>query len=390
MVGMGEKFKTHIGVNTLFHVPGDVGGTETYLRELLLAILSGFPDVKITLFTQLDNHDLALKLFGGYSNVSFCCIPIRASCRPLRIVSEQLLLPLAVWKSGVETLWSPGYTAPYFSCCPQIVTVHDLQYKNHPDDLTWLERSTLNILVRMACKKSEAIVAVSEFSKNEIVKHRFAAPAKVHAVLEGVDRAFSIPVTDETVQAEFKRSIPNDVPYILCVAHTYPHKNVDLLIDAFNEIQHSIPHNLVVVGKQRLGEPTVEAAIARLGETVRFCRLDKGVSFDFLRLLYQQADLFVLPSSYEGFGLPVLEAMMAGTEVVCSDMASLPEVGGEHVHYVRPLSASMLGHEISQTLNKSSARLKESRQKMFSWASTFTWDKAAYETLLVIASCVNK
>lgn len=364
-----------VGVNTLFLVPGDVGGTETYLRETLLAAVKEYPDVEFILYTNRENDSLFKKLFAGRRNVRNTCLKFRAAVRPLRIVLEQLWLPIAVWRSKVDVLWSPGYTAPFFVPCPQVVTVHDLQYKSHPDDLSPLEKITLDGLVRIACRQCARIVTVSQFSKEEILRFGFAPAEKVIAVLEGVDRSFGEPVQDPSVVAELR--LPATVPFILCVAHTYPHKNVHRLIEAFSMICHEIPHNLVIVGKERLGEPAVRHAIAGMPCPDRLYRFQNGVSFGALRYLYQQADIFVLPSAYEGFGLPVLEAMMAGTPVVTSRMASLPEVAGDFAFYYEKADA----RSIADSIKSAVAMTPEHRimwcNRARAWAESFTWQETA-------------
>ncbi|MCI5209799.1 MAG: hypothetical protein D3910_13630 [Candidatus Electrothrix sp. ATG2] len=161
-----------IGVNTLFLVPGDVGGTEIYLRRNLLAMVADSPRDVFVLFTTLDNEQLFRDELTSFANVEYVLLPFRAAVRPLRIVCEQLLLPWSVWKSRVDVLWSPGYTAPALCSCPQAVTVHDLQYKSHPDDLSFLERITLDVLVRTACRQCEAVIAVSGFSREEILRYQ--------------------------------------------------------------------------------------------------------------------------------------------------------------------------------------------------------------------------
>ncbi|MGB5686554.1 MAG: glycosyltransferase, partial [Candidatus Electrothrix sp.] len=205
-----------IGINTLFLVPGDVGGTEIYLRRNLLAMVVDNPQDVFVLFTTLDNQGLFRDELKAVANVEYVILPFRAAIRPLRIACEQVLLPWYVWKSKVAVLWSPGYTAPALCSCPQAVTVHDLQYKSHPDDLTFLERMTLDFLVRTACRQCEAVIAVSAFSKDEILRYSFADEKKVHAVPEGVEPDFARPVTEEEAV-----SLPvAGNPYILCVAHT--------------------------------------------------------------------------------------------------------------------------------------------------------------------------
>lgn len=380
----------HLGINTLFHVPNDVGGTETYLLEILRAAYEEYPALRITFFTQRDNDILLRKLFDKYPNVRFWKLPFKAKFRAFRIVAEQMLLPRCIAASGVDVLWSPGYTAPFRCRCPQVVTVHDLQYKRYPEDLSLLERVALDCLVRIACRRCMAIIAVSEFSKREIIDFGFASAEKVCSVLEGVDPKFAKPVVEKRAIDLFHREVPADKPYILTVAHSYPHKNIDLLIEAFDSIQESIPHNLVIVGRARRGEAAVEDAMGRIGTAHRIVRFKDGVSQELLRLLYQKADLFVLPSGYEGFGLPVLESMMAGTPVVCSHRASLPEIGGDHAFYCNELSVAAFGREIKKTLLLERSILNEKIKQARSWAESFSWGAAANKTLEVCAGLTTQ
>ncbi|MDU9051113.1 MAG: glycosyltransferase family 1 protein [Candidatus Electrothrix sp. Rat3] len=361
-----------IGINTLFLVPGDVGGTEIYLRRNLLAMVADNPHDVFVLFTTLDNQGLFRDELKSFANVEYVGLRFRAAIRPLRIICEQILLPWYVWKSKVAVLWSPGYTAPALCSCPQAVTVHDLQYKSHPDDLTFLERITLDALVRTACHQCEAVIAVSEFSKKEILRYGFAAVQKVHAVLEGVEPDFARPVTEEeTVQLPVAGR-----PYILCVAHTYPHKQVHLLIEAFSRLAEKIPHHLVLVGRPRRGEGRVEESLAVCPARDRIHRL-ASLEYTELRSLYQQADVFVLPSEYEGFGLPVLEALLAGVLVVTTKKASLPEVGGDCASYVRQSSSEDFAEAIADVLGKTSNERAEMIDRGRAWAQEFTWKKSA-------------
>jgi len=376
----------HLGVNTLFHVPGDVGGTETYLKEILQALVAEYKELSITLFTHYDNDEVVRNWLGNESRLTYSRLPFKAHIRPLRILAEQTLLPFYVKKSGVELLWSPGYTAPYFSSCPQVVTIHDLQYRKFPQDMRWLERVTLDRLVKIACSRCKGVITVSGFSRCEVINSKFASADKVHAILAGVNPLFSAPADNPEIQRELRRLIPEDKPFILCVAHTYPHKNVHLLIEAFGHVENKIPHNLVLVGKPRLGEPQVEEAINTLNQPQRLYRMKDGVGFDLLMLLYQKADLFVLPSGYEGFGLPVLEAMMAGSLVVCSKEASLPEVGGNHALYTARLTAQAVADQImvalEMTAEENANRCREAKK----WAEGFSWQHSARETFTLFRS----
>jgi glycosyltransferase involved in cell wall biosynthesis len=378
-----------IGINTLFLVPGDVGGTETYIRETLLTIVKHFPAVELVLFTNNENDALLRDELGDSRKIEFRCLNFNAGNRPLRILVEQTKLPLAVQRADLDALWSPGYTAPFWVSCPQVVTIPDLQYKRHPDDMSGLERWTLNFLVQGACRRCDAVLAISEFSRQEIIQAGFAPETHVHAVLLGVDQSFGRQSSVTERNRILEPLIPCDVPYILCVAHTYPHKNVDLLIRAFGRIKEYIPHNLVLVGKPRRGEAAVMDALNNLGLTSRLIRMSEGVPYSSLQMLFQGADIFVLPSSYEGFGLPVLEAMMAGVPVITSKEASLPEVGGKHVLYIKSMDIDGIVEQIFAIINKTGRERQVLAAEAKRWAKGFTWERSVRKMLSVFQSVVS-
>ena len=383
MIGENKKSPIRLGVNTLFLVPGDVGGTETFLRETLKALAGDQENIELVLFTTRDNDPVLREDLCGFANVHFRMLNFSAVNRPLRIILEQTLLPIACLSARLDWLWSPGYTAPFWAPCPQAVTIPDLQYKSHPEDMSWFERWVLDTLVRVACRKSRIIFAISEFSKREIVKYGYAPAEKIQAVLLGVDQSFGREIPEDEIRISLEKLIPLEKPYILCVAHSYPHKNVHLLVDAFNLMADVIPHNLILVGKPRRGEMDLMDSIARLSNRDRLFRFTEGLPFRTLQMFYQRADIFVLPSAYEGFGLPVIEAMMAGVPVIISREGSLPEVGGEHVFYVETLSPKSIAQVIKRIVNQTQDERANRVWLAREWANRFTWQKSA-ENLKVV------
>jgi len=361
-----------LGVNALFYLPGEVGGSETYLRETLRALLR-FPDrPDLVLFSNVENDG---PLRGEFSGAEVVETGIAAANRFARILAEQIHLPRLAKRARVDALWSPGYTAPAACVCPQVVSILDMQYKRFPQDVSWLAARTMDVLYPAAARRSRAIVAISEFAKSEIVHFLGVPPEKVAVTLLAADPAFGVPDGPPPREVE-------GAPYLLCVAHTYPHKNVARLVRAFNRIAAEIPHRLVLVGKARLGEAEVAAALEESpsGRVVRF----PGVPWHGLIALYQHADWFVFPSLYEGFGLPVLEAMCAGTPVLTTREASIPEIGGDAVRYADGRDEAVLAAALREAIALPRAerdRLVEAAKRR---AAGFTWAASAEKLWYVL------
>jgi glycosyltransferase involved in cell wall biosynthesis len=310
-------------------------------------------------------------------------LKFRAMNRTVRILREQLELPWKVRASGVDVLWSPGYTAPVLVACPQVVSILDMQFKAFPRDLTFTARLVTDILVKGAARRAKRIIAISKFSKGEIVKYTSAEAGMIDVVYLAASPVFSVPLPEETRAQSLGRLIPVARPYLLCVAATYPHKNVQALITAFGQLMPAIPHNLVLVGNSRLGEPEVAKALAALPDPSRVIRL-KRLSEPELVALYQGCDAFVFPSLYEGFGLPVLEGLMAGVPVVTTRCASIPEVGGEVACYFNPDEPKALPAAIQAVLGWSPAERQARVQRGREFARGFSWSATAAGTLTVL------
>jgi len=386
-----ERSYMHIGVNTLFLIPGEVGGSETYLCKTLDALCRNHHDVQITLFTNLENHSLLNSLFSRYTQVTFSILSFKATNRFVRILREQFELPLKVKQAGVDALWSPGYTAPVVVHCPQAVTILDMQYKRYPEDLTWLARITTDWLIKIAGFRAQRFLTISEFSKSEIIHFTNIPKEKIDVTyLAANDFAFNN-LPDAEVSKFLSKRVPNTEKYILTIANSYPHKNLHTLIDAFGKIVNQIPHQLVIVGKPRLGEERVKNSCANLSQPDRVTRIS-GLNREELIALYQGADLFVFPSLYEGFGLPVLEAMMCHVPVVTTTKASIPEVGSDFAIYVKKPTSESFAKKILDVITWQPDYRSEFVNKARRWAESFSWEKTASQTLdaLILAAKFSK
>jgi glycosyltransferase involved in cell wall biosynthesis len=342
-----------VGVNTLFLIPREVGGTEIYVRSILPALQEARLDLELVVFTNRENHD-------SFSDFDRIAIDVAATSRPKRIVAEQRLLPRASKKAGIDLLYSPGYTGPLRSPCPQVVTIHDTQFIDYPDDFGVVSRFAQKVIVGIGARRAAAITTVSEFSKRRIADAFSADAEKIfvaHSALSGI----------------FKDPQPciEEKPFLLFVSATYRHKNATRLVHAFDQIANQIPHTLIMVGQPREGEPQPHPRVNRLHH------------IDYLELvgLYQHADLVVLPSLYEGFGRTVPEAQEAGTRVIAADAAAIPEIGGDGATYFDGHSEEAIAQAILDALNESEEDRKRFLEAGVENADRFTWMECASRTL---------
>ena len=219
------------------------------------------------------------------------------------------------------------YTAPLTCSAPIVASVHDVSFLEHPEYFTSFRAMQLRLTVRRTVKAASCVLTPSEFSKQRILDAYQLSDDKVVVLPNGVSSVFH-PVPREAAQRSMRTPLP-PVPFILTVGDLQPRKNHLGLIHAFEDLlRHhpQLPHHLVIVGKEETWyAPTVHAAAKRsqVADRIHFTGF---VDDEELRRLYGACDLFVYPSFYEGFGLPIVEAMACGRAVACSNTSAMPEV----------------------------------------------------------------
>jgi glycosyltransferase involved in cell wall biosynthesis len=294
---------------------------------------------------------------------------------PIYSFREQFEIATAV--RSADLLHVPHYNAPLLHRGKLLVTIHDLTHIVDPTFKRTLAslvyaRTMLNLVAR----KADHIVTDSQFTRNQIVGLLNVSPAKITVIQLGVSLHFCPRDRQEAfVRASAVTGLKHS--YVLFVGSLKPHKNLRTLIRAFAMLWagRRIDHQLLILGDDRnwKGELLRECQKLGVAEVVHFV---PQVSYEALPWVYAAADLFVLPSVVEGFGLPILEAMACGTPVICSRAASLPEVAGDAAEYFEPTSAEDLADVMEKVLG-SPERQAERRGRGLERAKAFSWDTCA-------------
>ena len=310
-------------------------------------------------------------------------VELQVSSVPTFSLAEQIQLPRLARRLSVDLWHSPYYVMPYRLGIPVVLTFYDAIAHHFPDTLAapW-KRPPVELLTRMAVRTAQRFVAISAVAAEDLERFYGVAPSRVSVTPLGVDEHF-VP-QDPSVVAEAASRYGLERPYVLYLASNKPHKNLPRLLQAWHIARGEgrlASFRLVVAGHwdPRFPEAREMAERLGLGESVHFAG---PVAEADLPAVYSGADLFVFPSLYEGFGLPVLEAMACGTPVVCSNTSSLPEVAGDAALTVDPLDVSALAAAIRNVLSDAGLR-DELRRRGLVRAASFSWTRTGQQTLEV-------
>ena len=381
-----------IGVNTLFLIPGEVGGTETVVRQVLGKLPALLADGdELVVFLNGENRKILLRDLHQAPRTRLVDTRLRATSRVRRCLFENLTLPRLLRAAAVDVLWNPGNNATLRPGCPQVTTIHDMQYTRFPEDFTKATLRVMQTLVPWSARHSNLVLTISEFSRREIAERAPAPFDKIRVALPAVEPAFSEPLPGAFLAERVMALTRYPDPYLLAVSNTYPHKSMETVVQAFARIQNRIPHRLVLVGRPRLGEPALEAALEALPDSARVTRLHYVEKQDLIAL-YQRAEAFLFPSRYEGFGLPVLEALSCGLPVICCREGSVPEIAGEAALYAKTGDPADFAAQILSVIASSPeaaalrTRLSEAGRAR---ARQFSWQRCAAQTLAALREAVE-
>jgi len=305
----------------------------------------------------------------------------------LRILWEQLAAPFALARAKPDLLHGMGFSLPLAWRGPSVVTIYDMSFVRYPERLGRSRRLYLRLAIRISARRAQRIIAISESGKAEIAALLGVPLSQIDVALPGVGEQFQ-PATTKQV-GEFRRRMGLPDRFILYVGTLEPRKNLDTLLRAYAQLPRKQGIKLVLVGAQGWQTAPMLQLIERLN--LRDDVLLPGfVPNNELPLWHASAEVFAYPSVYEGFGLPLLEAMACGTPVIASNITSLPEAVGDAGLLVSPLDTAAWSAALSSLLEDHDRRATLTarglaRARGFSWENTARQTVASYYHALGIS-----
>lgn len=354
----------------------NASGIGTYIKNVFPSVIDWFEQVVV-----LGNKNDIIKYDWAAR------VEIIEFNSKIYLLSEQIKYVYLIPRCDI--FWCPHFNVPLLPIRAKktIVTMHDVNHLANPDGFSFFVKLWSRILYKNAVKKSSAILTVSQFSKLEIIKYLGANSEKIHVVYCGVNANFFS-------ELEHKSSSLNlPLKYLLFVGNVKPHKNLITLLKAYAILDKAFKeeYKLVILGKKN-GFITQDREIFDFilnNELQEYIHFTGYVQDNEMPIVYRRSSLFIMPSLYEGFGLPILEAMASGIPVLSSNHASLPEVGGNAVMYFNPLDVKDLSSKIVKMLTDNGLRnelILGGNKRL----EKFTWSRSIENHLKVLNHCFER
>lgn len=362
---------------------GQATGVGRYVRNLVRHMLEQGTDERFVLFVDREGEEGSLPLDA--SNVSRRTLTLPALQNYFTWL--QLRLPPSLWRRPVDLFHFPFYAMPLLSIGPAVVTIHDLTFELHPEWFSRRSRLSTRRFARLAARRATAILTVSEWSKKDLVEIYGVDPQRVHVIYPAVGEWNDEEPRDSGESVARRLGVPG--PFVLHVGSIHTRRNLARLLRAVARLRRTGEDLAVIlVGKVEYPYPDVECMISDAGMSGAAVHAGYLPDAD-LRALYGEARLLAVPSLYEGFGLPGVEAMALGTPVVAANTSCFPEVLGDGALLVDPLDEEALAEAIQRAARDGTER-EALRERGRRRAARYSWERAAKETLAVYRTVLER
>lgn len=331
--------------------------------------------------------DSMINALGHFSDIELITLErIHRNLRtPERILWDQVGIPLSFLTKHIDVLYTTAFSAPRFHK-PVVMTVHDIYGVHYPERFNKLSRYYWSKLLPRSIKRAEHIIAISEYTKHDLITQLAVPEEKITVVPPATDPRFK-PIRDARLCADTLKRLNINDPFLMTVGTLEPRKNIARLIEAFAHAKRQ-DHILVIVGKKGWDYEDIFRTIDKY-HLENHVRILEYVAQEDLIVLYNTCTGVILPSIFEGFGLPALEAMQCGAAVAVSHTTSLPEVVGEAGLQFDPLNVQEMRMRMEILINDDAART-ELQQKALKTASTFSWERSAASVHKILVQSAQK
>ena len=371
-----RNLRVRIGIDATA-IPPSRSGAGNYIFNLVCGLARVDSDNQYVVFAKPE-HIEEWKI----AQPNFCFLPGASGYRPLRLAWEQCVLPLLVRRHKLDILHSPHYTMPLFCPCRSVVTFCDMIFFLYPEVHSLSKRIFFRTMMSVSSQRANAIIAISKSTARDVISLLRVMPDKIHTIPLAAGSNYR-PIADRNaVELVCTQHGLQAGEYVLFIGVLEPRKNIPVLLHAYQELVGcGIRKKLAIVGKRGW-------MFSEIFSTVQTLKIEDKVVFTGyvpeadLPSLYNGACLFVYPSLYEGFGLPVLEAMSCGTPVVTSNVSSMPEIAGESALLVDPRAPKQLAQAMEKVLVDDGLR-RSMREGGLRRAAEYSWERTARETLKV-------
>lgn len=383
-----NKSYLKIGVNARY-LQRRMSGIERYILELILNLEKIDMNNEYLLFF---NKDAAIPFIPKQENVRTIVSSFPTRQRLLRLFWEHICLSYEIKKNNVDIFHGPAFFVPIWKPkdCKYVITVHDITFVKYPKAFTFGTKLYYQFLFPRSLQLADVVITDSESTKKDIIEYYGVKEEKIKVIYLGISDVFLKKQSKEKIKAvKEKYSLPEK--YLLFTGVLSPRKNVETIVSAFNQIKkepHFSNHKLLIVGRKGWLYEGIFAKVKRL-------HLEQEVFFidyiceDDLPVIYFLAEIYLFPSLYEGFGLPILEAMVSGCPVITSNISSMPEVAGDAALLINPLNVEELVVAIKKIHENPEIR-KKLLEKGRLQIKRFSWEKTAEETRNIYLQLVQQ
>jgi len=358
-------------------LPSSPVGAGVYIIQLVRALVNLETEHEFVVFA----HQSGRKLINIPSAQNLEWVEVLDKSPAIRLLWEQMMLPILVRHSGVDILHSLHYTRPLALLCTSVVTFHDMTFFLFPELHTRSKRLLFPASIRSSARLADALIAVSESTRRDSIRLLDIPPQKIFTVSNGIGEEFH-PISDKVLLETTRRQYKLPEAFILYVGLLEPRKNLPLLLKAYANLNQSfIPPPLVIVGRMGWMVEDISRQVEALDLKDKVIFTGYIPSQD-LPIVYNLAQLFVYPSIYEGFGFPPLEAMACGIPVITTAVSAMLDQIGDGGVLVPPQDEQALSQAMCTILNDSALRQELSHEGIRQ-AANFTWKNAAQATINV-------